>query len=127
MPKGGYADVDQFPLDVLLVYRTLVLVHSPSASRPPSSYRHVWSGSYYDVWQRPEPSGRRVIEHLPLGDGTQPAAVPPCGEVLRLGRVAGANKRASRVRRPGRSHGRGPLLRQHAAGWRTPGDTTGTF
>ncbi len=86
--KGGYADVDEFALDQLLVYRTLVLQHSPSASRPPSAYGLVWSGDYYDVWQRPEPPATRILEHFPLGDDLQPAAVPPCGEVLRLGRLA---------------------------------------
>ena len=56
VPKGGYSDIDEFQLDAVVVYQTLVLVHSPSASRPPSVYRLVRSGRYYDVWQRPEPS-----------------------------------------------------------------------
>lgn len=103
VPKGGYADIDQFQLDGVLVYRTLVLVRSPSASRPPSVYRLAWTGSYYDVWQRPEPPppAARIIEHLPLGDDLQPAAVPPCGEVTRLGRLAAAsNGRLATVVRP---------------------------
>jgi hypothetical protein len=99
--KGGYADIDDFQLDGILVYRTLVLVHSPSASRPPSVYRLVWSGPYYDVWQRPEPMTTRILEHLPLGDGSQPGAVPACAEVLRLGRAAAAsNGRVAAVVRP---------------------------
>ena len=91
VPKGGYEDIDQFGLDGLLIYRTLVLVHSPSASRPPSLYQRVWSGRYYEVWQRPETPSTRVLEHLPLGDALQPAAVPPCGAVQRLGRLAAAD------------------------------------
>ena len=99
--KGAYADIDAFKLDGILVYRTLVLVHSPSASRPPSVYRLVWSGPYYDVWQRPEPPASRILEHAPLGDDTQPGAVPPCNEVLRLGRVAAASHgRVAAVVRP---------------------------
>ncbi len=90
VPKGGYADIDAFQLSGVLVYRTLVLVHSPSASRPPSIYRLVWSGHYYDVWQRPEPPPRTIREHLALGDELQPAAVPSCRDVLRLGGVAAA-------------------------------------
>jgi hypothetical protein len=102
VPKGGYSDIDQFDLDGMLVYRTLVLVHSPSSSRPPSVYQLVRSGHYYDVWQRSEPSESRIIEHLPLGDGLQPAAVPPCAQVLRLGRLAAAsNGRLAAVFRPG--------------------------
>jgi hypothetical protein len=101
VPKGGYADIDQFQLDGILVYRTLVLVHSPSASRPPSLYRRVWSGRYYDVWQRPEPPTTQIIEHFPLGDDQQPAAVPPCSQVLRLGRLAASrNGRLAAVVRP---------------------------
>lgn len=50
--KGGFADIDDFQLDAVLVYRTLVLLRSPYASRPPSSYSEVWSGKWYEVWQR---------------------------------------------------------------------------
>jgi hypothetical protein len=91
VPKGGYEDVDQFGLDGLLIYRTLVLMHSPSASRPPSLYQRVWSGRYYEVWQRPETPANRILDHLPLGDALQPAAVPPCSAVARLGRLASAD------------------------------------
>jgi hypothetical protein len=92
--KGEYADIDRFSLDAVLVYRTLVLMHSPTASRPPSVYQRVWSGNYYEVWQRPEPPTTRILEHLPLGSDLQPASVPACGEVLRLGRVASAGRGA---------------------------------
>jgi hypothetical protein len=102
VPKGGYADIDQFQLDGLLVYRTLVLIHSPSSSRPPSNYHLVWSGTYYDVWQRPVSATSRILEHVPLGTYPQPAAVPPCSEVLRVGRVAAAaHGRVAAVIRPG--------------------------
>jgi hypothetical protein len=89
--KGGYADIDRFQLDGILVYRTLVLVNSPAASRPPSVYRLVWQGRYYTVWQRPEQPGTTILEHLPLGDELHPGAVPPCPEVLRLAALARAN------------------------------------
>jgi hypothetical protein len=89
--KGDYADVDQFQLDGILVYRTLVLVNSPAASRPPSVYRLVWKGRYYTVWQRPEPLTTTILEHLPLGDALHPGAVPPCTQVLRLAALAGAH------------------------------------
>jgi hypothetical protein len=91
LPKGEYADIDRFQLGAVLVYRTLVLVHTPSGSRPPSIYSLVWRGRYYDVWQRPETGGTRILEHLPLGDDVQPVAKPACGDVLRLGRLAAAS------------------------------------
>ena len=123
--KGEYADIDRFQLDGILVYRTLVLVHSPSASRPPSVYQRVWSGRYYDVWQRPEPPRTRIIEHLPLGNDLLPAAAAPCSEVLRLGRAAAAaNGRIVAVARP-------PVTVVNLGsaalpdGWLTSGDTPG--
>ena len=100
--KGEYADIDQFQLPGILVYRTLVLPRSPTASRPPSTYLRVWSGRYYEVWQRPDRASSRIIEHVPLGAGLQPSSVPPCSTVLRLGREAAASNGslATAFRRP---------------------------
>jgi hypothetical protein len=88
LDKGESADIDRFRLDGILDYRTLVLRRGPAASRPPSVYRLVRSGRYYEVWQRPESGGPTIIEHLSLGNGTQAAAVPRCADVLRLAREA---------------------------------------
>jgi hypothetical protein len=99
--RGEYADIDRFRLDGIMVYRSLVLLHTPTESRPPSVYKLVWKGRYYDVWQRPDPLRTRILEHLPLGGVVQPAAVPRCGDVLRLARLAGhRDGRLAAVRRP---------------------------
>lgn len=90
LDKGESADIDRFRLDGILDYRTLVLRRGPAASRPPSVYRLVRSGRYYEVWQRPESSGATILEHLSLGNATQAAAVPRCADVLRLAREAEA-------------------------------------
>ena len=58
VPKGGYADLDEFQTSGILVYRTLVLRRSPSESRPPSTYQLAWRGRYYEVWQRPDGDAR---------------------------------------------------------------------
>jgi hypothetical protein len=102
VPKGGYADIDQFQLEGVLVYRTLVLVRSPSSSRPPSVYQLVQAGRYYDVWQRPEPPTTRILDHVPLGNDLQPAAASSCGDVLRLAGLAtrGGGRLATVVRPP---------------------------
>jgi hypothetical protein len=84
----GYADVDRFQPSALLVYRTLVLQRSPVESRPPSLYRLLWQGRYYDVWQRPEVFAP-IVERVPLGDPLHPAAVPPCSRILRLAEEVG--------------------------------------
>jgi hypothetical protein len=90
--KGVYADLDQFQLGGILDYRTLVLPRSPVASRPSSAYQLVWRGHYYEVWQRPD-SYPTIAEHLPLGDASQPGAVPRCSDVLRLARRTGPGGR----------------------------------
>jgi hypothetical protein len=84
LPKAESADIDRIRFDGLLVYRTLVLRRGPAASRPPSVYRLVWSGRYYEVWQRPEAPRRTIVEHLPLGNASQAAGMPRCADVLRL-------------------------------------------
>jgi hypothetical protein len=84
LDKGESADIDRFRLDGILAYRTLVLRRGPAASRPPSVYRLVRSGRYYEVWQRPASGGPTILEHQSLGDANQAAAVPRCADVLRL-------------------------------------------
>ena len=99
LQKGAYANIDDFQLDAMLVYRTLVLRRSPAESRPPSDYRLAWQGRFYEVWQRPEQGGRRILEHLSLGDDLRPAAVPSCDAVLELAGKAGVTSLAT-VERP---------------------------
>jgi hypothetical protein len=101
LPTGQYRDVDEIQLDAILVYRTLVLPRSSSASRPPSVYRLAWSGRFYDVWQRPTAGGARILEHLGLGHGNQAVAIPRCGAIVRLGRLAARRRgRLAAVVRP---------------------------
>jgi hypothetical protein len=83
LPKGGYANIDDFALGDLLVYRTLVLRRSPIESRPPSVYRLRRRGRWYEVWQRaavPPP----IARHVPFGDASSPVAMPACSKVRRL-------------------------------------------
>jgi hypothetical protein len=86
--KAEFADIDQFDLGGLLAYRTLVLRRSPLASRPPSAFRAVWEGRYYEIWQRSD-ERQRILEHVPLGDAGAPAAVPSCAQILTVARRAG--------------------------------------
>jgi hypothetical protein len=86
--KGEAVDTDQLDPNALLEYRTLVLRRSPVRSRPPSPYRLVRSGRYYEVWQRPLERFGAIPEHQPYGEGDEPAAVPRCGEIGGLGLVA---------------------------------------
>jgi hypothetical protein len=107
--KTAYADLDSFPLSTLYPYRSIVVRNSPVESRPPSIYRLVYRGTYYDLYQRPAMPRQRILLHFPLGDqGTYPycgaaengltlsqcsiapAAIPPCSEVQSLARMAAA-------------------------------------
>jgi hypothetical protein len=97
--KGGYADIDELELGAVLDYRTLVLLRSPSASRPPSVYTLAWSGRFYQVWQRPD-AYAPIAEHLSLGGGLQAAAVTSCSTISRLAELAGPSGRLAAVIRP---------------------------
>ena len=98
--KAETADIDEFDLGAVLTYRTLVLRRSATSSRPPSPYRLVAEGRWYEVWQRPAGAQPRVIEHLPLGETFDPGATAPCSEVRRLAAAVGENGRLAAVRRP---------------------------
>jgi hypothetical protein len=115
LTKTAYADLDSFATSTLYPYRSIVVRDSPVESRPSSIYKLVWKGEFYDLYQRPVNPPTRIIAHVPLGDqGTYPycgiaqngpelplcsiapAAVPPCPEVIALGRQA-ARERARLV------------------------------
>jgi hypothetical protein len=97
--KGYTADIDRFALGAVLTYRTLVLRRGPGGSRPPSPYRIVYEGRYYDAWERPANSARLVIDHLGLGTDTNPAGVPECAQVHEVARQAGRGGTLAAVRR----------------------------
>ncbi len=82
-PEGLFFDIDDYQTASVLQFRTLVLRRSPLASRPPSPYNLVWSGHYYEVWQRP-PGTPPAIVHEPLGNPLSPVAPTPCTTVRRL-------------------------------------------
>jgi hypothetical protein len=82
--------VEKFPL--------LVLGRSPLISRPPANYELAYRGRFYEVWRRT--ATPQVLEHLPLGSGLYPAAVPPCATVMALAaRASGARARLAYVPR----------------------------
>ena len=89
LETGDSADVDEFALPTLLPYRTLILRRSPAASRPPSNFRLVWQGHFYDVWQQIPGAAAQIVDHLQLGDNYHAAVVPPCSRILSLAREAG--------------------------------------
>ncbi len=87
LEKGEWADTDRFDPAALATYRTLVLRRSPEQSRPPGAYLRVWSGNYYDVWQRP-PGITAASTRVSLGTGRLPDGTPECERLQDL--VAGS-------------------------------------
>jgi hypothetical protein len=104
---NAWADLDSFALSTLEPYRSIVTRRSPAESRPPSIYKLVWQGRYYQLWQRPALPSTRILNHIPLGESNalpycgpaengpsnplcsiDPAAIPSCGEIQGLARQA---------------------------------------
>ncbi len=113
--KGVSVDTDRIDPVALGFYRTLVLRRSPAQSRPPSPYRLIWQGEFYEVWQR-SAGAPEVPERLGLGDRYDPIAEPDCAKIAALAR-AGDLVAAS---------GAGPVIVplsaiRYPAGWATPG------
>jgi hypothetical protein len=110
--REAWADLDSFAPASLVPYRTLVVRRSPVESRPPFPFERTWRGLWYEIWERPARPAGTLLEHDPFGDqnarpycgqarlGTrtmymapcsdQPAAVPPCRQIERLGASARA-------------------------------------
>ncbi|HEY2535774.1 MAG TPA: hypothetical protein VGI24_02185 [Solirubrobacteraceae bacterium] len=86
MGGHGYpVDLDRVPPRAWLHYPLVLTRRDPTASDPPSAYRLVWQGTYYQVWAR-RPGASAAIVHLGLS-GKRPAK---CARVKRLARIAGA-------------------------------------
>jgi hypothetical protein len=98
--KLATAEIDAFDLAAIRSYRTLVLRRSPVESRPPSVYRLLSRGRFYDVWQLTPARQDSLLEHLPLGSEQDPSARPECARVRQLARrtsAAGAQLAVSRL------------------------------
>src|SRR4051794_16661396 len=67
-------DLDQMTAPYVQRWKYIVLRRSPVASRPPSNYDRVWSGRWYEVWQRTRAA---PLRHVPLG----PPPFDPTGAV----------------------------------------------
>jgi hypothetical protein len=120
LTKGAWADLDSFALPTLEAYRSIVTRRSPAESRPPSIYRLVFQGRYYQLWQRPAQPTVRILTHVPLGESNKlpycgaasnapnaplcslnPVATPPCREIQGLARQAlSAHARLLAYQRP---------------------------
>jgi hypothetical protein len=117
-----YVDLDEFNPRGVLSYRSLVVSRSPIASRPPSEYRLVWRGSFYDLWQRDARPATRILGRLPLGEAANrmPIAKPSCHRVLVLARLPGVKRLAAVAGSPTLIVRLGQL--RHPGNWATVAD-----
>jgi hypothetical protein len=88
-----YVDSDMIADDQLAPYRFLVFRRSPVESRPPGSFRRVYAGDYYEVWEHlgTPVAGETLRARLPLGEPPDNSAAADCGEVESLAQQAGTN------------------------------------
>ncbi len=80
---GGYGDpvnLDRVPPAALVAYPLIVTRRDPTAHRPPSAYRLLWQGSYYQVWGR-RPRAPAALAHVALNGS-------PVAQCVRIGALA---------------------------------------
>jgi hypothetical protein len=76
-PEGRQPwDPDDLTLSTIENFRLLVIGDQALASRPPSNYRLVYQGRFYDVWKRT--ASPQVLAHFPLGGPLYPSSPAPC-------------------------------------------------
>jgi hypothetical protein len=96
LEAGATADIDEFALDGLLPYKTLVLRRSPLASRPPLPFQLRETEPDYEVWQAG--STPAPLAHLELGEPLDPIATPSCASIEELAETPGAIHLAASLR-----------------------------
>lgn len=83
LPVAAHAyDLDQLKSSFVQGYRLIATRRSPAESRPPSNYKRVFQGRWYDVWEREGPA---PLRHVPLGQPPlDPTGQVPCSAVKLL-------------------------------------------
>jgi hypothetical protein len=74
-------EFDRLPAAALLGYPLIVTRRDPAADRPPSAYRLLWQGTYYQVWGRRHGAPAAIADVAPAGSAGEQCA--------RIGRLAG--------------------------------------
>ena len=83
---GGYrypVELDRLPPAALRSYPLIVTRRDPAAARPPSAYRLLWQGAYYQVWGRRRGAPATIVA-VKLSD----SPTDRCAQVKRLAGLA---------------------------------------
>jgi hypothetical protein len=86
--ERGYrypVELDRLPPVSLVAYPLIITRRDPASSRPPSVYRLVWHGDYYEVWGRPQ--------RAPAALAVSALSGPLAEQCSRIGRLAGVAMR----------------------------------
>ena len=109
--RNGYpVDLDRIPPARLAAYPLIIGRRDPAASRPPSAYRLLWRGTYYEVWGRRAGAAQAIV-HFGLSGGT-PVSCANVQSVERAGiawlhaQHSARERRAARGRQPARARAR---------------------
>ncbi len=85
---GQSVDLDQVPAASLRNQRLIVVRRSAEASRPPSNYRLVRRGTYYDVWERDPARAHMILRHVGLQSDASATGIARCSEVASAAALA---------------------------------------
>jgi hypothetical protein len=86
VPRNGYpVDLDRIAPSAFAQYPLIITRRDPAASRPPSAYRRLSAGTYYEVWGR-RPGAPSAIAHVGAASG-RPISCASVERVARAGLV----------------------------------------
>ena len=120
---GRWFDLDEAKLSYVKAFAGVIMRRSPSASRPPASFRMIYANRYYELWRRIP--GVRVVEHLPLQALDRATNVPSCGKIRALARRAGPGQRIVAAEQP-RVTTLSPFIAQRPPSWEPNREARGT-
>ena len=120
---GRWFDLDEQTLRYVQNFDGITMRRSPTASRPPGSFRMIYQNDHYELWR--QDSGVHVRRHLPLQDDDRADEVPSCTVVRRFARRARPGDRLLAARRPTVALLR-PFRARRPPGWVPTPDVPGT-
>jgi hypothetical protein len=86
---GDVVDLDRVAPAAFSGYPLIITDRDPRQSRPPTAYRMIWQGTYYEVWSR-ETGAPTAVAHLGV-PSAEPVACPPIERIAAKARAAGAH------------------------------------
>jgi hypothetical protein len=120
---GRWFDLDRQTLGYVESFSGIITRRSPVASRPPASFRRIYSNRFYELWRRGP--AVEVREHLPLQSPDRATRIPDCAKVRALASRARKGDRLVAASRP-RVARLSPLEVRHPRNWPEAGDQRST-